>query len=196
MTTVSGGVSRRTLMKGAAWSVPAIAVAVAAPMAAASGTSVVGDFYESSAIISTQSVGLSAIFVKCASDTNEADWKGKMFDATVTVEYTGSNPDFSFADAVNQGYWTMAVSPDGKSITFAYSKIANGCSEGAFQFPTCFVAFNAAQADPGADSIRVTATAVCEDGSFSVGQLIDATPNSPTFGSTPVGPRDTSLPLG
>lgn len=36
------GISRRTIMKGAAWSVPVIAAAVATPMAAASGDA--GDF--------------------------------------------------------------------------------------------------------------------------------------------------------
>ncbi|MCK2026506.1 hypothetical protein [Microbacterium sufflavum] len=38
------GVSRRTIVKGAAWSVPVIAAAVATPLAAASGTTDIGAF--------------------------------------------------------------------------------------------------------------------------------------------------------
>lgn len=188
------GVTRRTVMKGAVWSVPVVAVAAAVPARAASGEGVIGQFHESSAQITSASVNLAGFYVEC-SDTTPPLCLGEPFTATITVTYTGSNPDFTFVPTINNSTgWSMQLTPT--RITLTTTVIPNGCGQGSSYFPGISLVFNggnpgAPNAEPGPASIEVQGIAVSESGDCTISGLIDATPCSPTFGQTPiVGPRD------
>lgn len=193
MTEESKGLSRRTLMKGAAWAVPVVAVAAAVPAYAASGQTVIGEFYESSANITNQTVNMSAFYINCTDGTT-TPWAGQPFTVTITISYTGSNADFTFDPTVNQNpAWAMNVTPT--QITLTTTATPQGCGTGATEFPAISLFFNPNNVDPGPDSISVQGSAVSQDGQYTVSPLIDTTPCSPTYGQSPiVGPRDIPNP--
>lgn len=188
--------SRRTVLRTAAWSLPVIAVAATVPHAAASGeeTPVIGDFWESSIQIGKTKVAMSALFVDCAPGTTKSGWAGRPFDATIVIEYFGDNDMFSFLDVVNTTHWVLARKAQHR-LEFTSTMVVNGCGTGSLQFHALDITFNGGHEkapvhEPGPNSIRVTATAIAQDGSFAVGSLLDATPCSPTKGAVPIGPRD------
>ncbi|MFE6994438.1 hypothetical protein ACFVAE_00605 [Microbacterium sp. NPDC057659] len=188
MTDPKSGVSRRTVLKGAAWSVPVVAVTTAVPAQAASGDVNVGQFNESSANITNQTVSMSGMYVDCTD--GQTSPMQQPYTATVTISYTGSNPDFTFVPTVNQSPgWAMTVTDD--QIVLTATQTPNGCGEGSAQFPPIALSFNQSQADPGPDSISIQGVAVSEDGQYVISPLVDQTPCSPTFGQSPiVGPRE------
>jgi hypothetical protein len=188
MAEPNSGIARRTVLKSAAWSVPVVAVAAAVPARAASGDVNVGQFNESSANITNQTVSMSGMYVDCAD--GQAGAMKQPYTATVTITYTGSNPDFTFVPTVNQSpAWDMTVTDD--QIILTATQTPNGCGEGSAQFPPIALSFNQNQADPGPGSISVQGVAVSEDGQYVVSPLVDQTPCSPTFGQSPiVGPRE------
>ncbi|MBS1675105.1 MAG: hypothetical protein JSS74_14210 [Actinobacteria bacterium] len=190
MTDVKSGLSRRTLVKGAVWSVPIVAAAVAAPMASAS-PAVVGEFHESSIGIFEQSTVMSGIFVKCATPYvgAQAPWYGKEFTATITVSYVGSHSDFAFGQVTESGYWTVDKASTPTKIVLTAKATSYGCGQGAFRFQAINLSYSGATPTPEAGSIIVDGHAESTDGTFRVARLIDDTPCSPTFGSTPIGPR-------
>jgi len=99
VTQENQGLSRRTVIAGAAWSVPVIAAAVALPMAAASGNTVTNDnanYYwaaEAQGAFTTLSAaagGRKATFSTQIGYQSKGDWVSPPAGATlmVTVEFT------------------------------------------------------------------------------------------------------------
>lgn len=101
-TLEKSGVSRRTVIKGAAWSVPVIAAAVAVPMAAASETPTttprsVGYIVESSDAISDTSIRVSSARLEDPKANEEIPaHKAKPFNTEMSFTYVGGDAGFSF----------------------------------------------------------------------------------------------------
>jgi hypothetical protein len=179
MTDVKSGLSRRTVIKGAAWSVPVIAIAAAAPMAAASTTtpSSVGPLVESSpnvkdSVLSASSSRVEACF---PSDTFSTP-----FNLVATVTYDNSDPAFSLAGAT--------VTSAGSVWTVA-SRTATSVTLTATQTVTCFVgitgfdlAYNAGSAVPPLNSLTLNISGVSTDGTRKIDGLISSLDNGPVVG--------------
>ncbi|MDR2320335.1 MAG: hypothetical protein LBE60_01660 [Microbacterium sp.] len=179
MTDVKSGLSRRTVIKGAAWSVPVIAIAAAAPMAAASTTtpSSVGPLVESSpnvkdSVLSASSSRVEACF---PSDTFSTP-----FNLVATVAYDNSDPAFSLAGAT--------VTSAGSVWTVA-SRTATSVTLTATQTVTCFVgitgfdlAYNAGSAVPPLNSLTLNISGVSTDGTRKIDGLISSLDNGPVVG--------------
>ncbi|MFJ4166746.1 hypothetical protein ACIPY5_14430 [Microbacterium sp. NPDC089698] len=179
MTDVKSGLSRRTVIKGAAWSVPVIAIAAAAPMAAASTTtpSSVGPLVESSpnvkdSVLSASSSRVEACF---PSDTFSTP-----FNLVATVTYDNSDPAFSLAGAT--------VTSAGNVWTVA-SRTATSVTLTATQTVTCFVgitgfdlAYNAGSAVPPLNSLTLNISGVSTDGTRKIDGLISSLDNGPVVG--------------
>ncbi|MCT1478066.1 hypothetical protein [Microbacterium sp. p3-SID336] len=123
VTQSSHGISRRTLIKGAAWSAPVIAVAVAAPLAAASGTVVpngVANYYwdaeAQGAFTSLVAAGggLRATFSTQIS-YRANPWVNPPSGASLVVVVSFSSP-VTLDPASSFGQWTP-VPPGGSSAT-------------------------------------------------------------------------------
>ncbi|GAA5152040.1 hypothetical protein GCM10025768_19410 [Microbacterium pseudoresistens] len=118
MDIQKSGLSRRTVIKGAAWSVPLVAAAVAVPARAASAGGSVAeqfDFYLTAGEVignanAAGSVRSNGVRI---SPTDPSDPKvvaaGTVF--TVTLTYTGSNPGFSFLNTPYGVDWMKAQNP-------------------------------------------------------------------------------------
>ncbi len=104
--TKSAGLSRRTIVKGAAWSVPVIAAAVAVPMAAASTPQQDLNFFLTAGEV-IGSAGAADGQIRSngvrISPANPAEPKvvaaGSVF--TITIEYHGTNPAIDFTDPLH-----------------------------------------------------------------------------------------------
>lgn len=179
MTDVKSGLSRRTVIKGAAWSVPVIAVAAAAPMAAASATSPtsVGSLVESSpnvkdGVLSASSSRVEACF--------PSDSFSTPFNLVATVTFDNSDPAFSLAGStvISAGnVWAVA------------SRTATSVTLTATQTVTCFVgitgfelAYNAGSAVPPLNSLTLNISGVSTDGTRKIDGLISALDSGPVVG--------------
>ncbi|MBS1697544.1 MAG: hypothetical protein JST25_03980 [Actinobacteria bacterium] len=198
MTDVKSGLSRRTVIKGAAWSVPVIAAAATVPMAAASGDNVIGTWRESSLAITQTAIAASSPFVFCARDAaghpvyDQALWASQPFKKTVTITYTGANDAFTFVGATTTSFYTIA-SVSQKSITLTHTDMnGTACSTGFSGFNLYFNSVGAGSPVPIAEieplSLLITASATAGD--YVVNDIIDVTPCSPIWGEAPRGPRE------
>lgn len=107
------GLSRRTIVKGAAWSVPVIAAAVAVPMAAASGHTPndMLNFYVTAFNVngggsSFGQVEANGIRMSPVGAGNEQVAVGSVF--TITIEYHGNNNAFDFTTPLYGVDWNKA----------------------------------------------------------------------------------------
>jgi hypothetical protein len=108
------GISRRTIVKGAAWSVPVVAVAVATPLAAASTTPLEEefDFFLTAGQVignasATGQVRSNGVRISPADPQNpKVVAAGTMIRITLT--YTGSNPAFDFRNTPYGIDWMKA----------------------------------------------------------------------------------------
>lgn len=90
--TTSGGIQRRTVVAGAAWTIPVVATAVGAPLAAASTTP-------------PQPPQYSVAFTGATSLTPAIVTRNSAFDATAAIQVTG--PDV--AEWVEVEVWIQSV---------------------------------------------------------------------------------------
>lgn len=129
MTQDNHGISRRTLVKGAAWSVPVIATAVALPMAAASGNIVTNDeanyYWDAEAqggftALVPASGGLKATFSTQIS-YRATPWVNPPAGASLEVIVVFSSP-VTLDPGSSFGSW-VPVPPSGSSATvFTFTK--------------------------------------------------------------------------
>jgi len=176
------GPGRRALLKGAAWSIPAVAVAIASPAASASGETqrVIGPFEESSPFVSSQAISMSGLWIPCG-DVPTSDWAGHVFDTTIQIRYSGANPEFSFTGwTIVQNGWSMTSTPT--TLTLTISKAFTNCGPGAGQLPAIYVTGNPFQQDPGAGTITVDGMAIDRDGPFMVQGLLNSQTDRPIVG--------------
>lgn len=185
--------TRRSIVKGAAWSVPVIAAAVAAPITSASGDPIRAEWRESSLAISQSSINAATPFMHCVGWTEgsdfDKDWKHKPFKKTVVITYTGDNDDFTFEGAYTTSHYIITEITK-RSVTMTHTDaIGPGCHSGFTGFN---LFFNGPEGMPTHeiedDSIKIEATGVALD--FIVEDIIDVTPCSPIFGLPPTGPRE------
>lgn len=197
MTDVTAAPTRRTVLKSAAWAVPAIAVAVTVPAATASGEKVLGEWRESSLAITQTTINASSPFVYCTRDADGGRvydaklWEAQPFEKTVTITYTGSNDDFTFVGASTTSHYTITRVVQ-RSITLTHTDL-NGvaCDSGFTGFNLYFNSDSPAGTpraviEPGSLLITASATA----GDFVVNDIIDVTRCSPYYGEAPRGPRE------
>lgn len=106
-TDVNKGLSRRTVLKGTAWTVPALVAVTAAPLAAASGDtpSELLYFYITAFNVSGNSTAVGRVEANGVRISPQDSSNPKIFAAgtvyEITITYTGSNPDFDFTDVPN-----------------------------------------------------------------------------------------------
>lgn len=190
------GVSRRTLVKGAAWAVPVIAAAVAVPAnAAATGSSRtnVGNLVESSPQVSDTNTRLSAARVEaCFSDPEKAFPAGTVFELTATLTYSGSLADFTLANTTIEsavpGFWKLV------------SATVNQVTVRATGAVTCYVGLPALNYEynvpgtvpPELNTLYANITGVSVDGVYEIGALTNAIGE----GQPVIGPGTRNAPLG
>lgn len=104
---VPRGLSRRTVVKGAAWSVPVLMLANAAPAFAASPQDV-GPLMESSAYIGQDELRMSAMFLLPSAGGTGAALQSAVYDMTITVSYSGPTGEWDLTKATNRGFWAFA----------------------------------------------------------------------------------------
>ena len=178
MTDLKSGLSRRTVIKGAAWSVPVIAVAAASPMAAASTTpNSVGSLVESSPNVKDTVLSASSSRVESCFPANNFS---APFNLIATITYDNSDPAFSLAGSTVTsagGVWTVA------------SRSATSVTLTATQTVTCFVgitgfdlAYNAGSAVPPLNSLTLNISGVSTDGTLKIDGLVSALDGGPVVG--------------
>lgn len=186
------------MVKGAAWSVPVIAAAVAAPMSAASGDNIIGVWRESSLNITQTSINMSSPFIHCARNSDGTPvydpqlWSSQPFEKTVTITYTGDNENFTFIGSTTSGHYAISEVSQ-YSITMTHTD-PNGtaCSSGFTGLNLYFNSTSAGGTIPieEIEDYSLVITASARAGDYFVNEIIDVTPCSPVYGETPRGPRD------
>ena len=125
MTEQSVGTSRRTLAKGAAWSVPAVAVALAAPAAAASPKPCIGSLcFGCATVYKCCSGGPQALYWACITFTNKGSTPATIsFNYTVNTSANGPVP-FNGGGTV----------PAGQTVSFKpqTARTYGNCSTGTY----------------------------------------------------------------
>jgi len=178
METSTSQISRRTVVKGAAWSVPVIAAAVAAPMAVASApinpneVPSIGKLVESSDGLFPNRYAGSALRPDC----NDNTW-GEHFTFTMVISYVGGDPGFSMKNAAASGSWTLVAASE-KSVTLTFSALVY-CNSG---IAGADVNFNS-PVEAGVDTISVQAWAVNDANTKRFEALVNAS------GQAVLGPR-------
>lgn len=147
--------SRRAVVRGGAWAVPAIAVAVAAPAAAASpdaGPSVpIGALYTSSSNIYDSHLDVGALLIPAFD--HEVPIPGSQ-TITVVITYSGVDTSFSLVlDPVPPGFWTV-VSQERTRVMLMYVTPAWEALEA--QAPSIYWSFNT---PPAANTITISGSA-------------------------------------
>lgn len=178
MTDLKSGLSRRTVIKGAAWSVPVIAVAAAAPMAAAStAPNSVGSLVESSPNVKDTVLSASSSRVESCFPANTFS---APFNLVATITYDNSDLAFSLAGST--------VTSAGSVWTVA-SRSATSVTLTATQTVTCFVgitgfdlAYNAGSAVPPLNSLTLNISGVSTDGTLKIDGLVSALDGGPVVG--------------
>ncbi|KJL32653.1 hypothetical protein [Microbacterium azadirachtae] len=180
MTDVKSGLSRRTVIKSAAWSVPVIAVAAAAPMAAASTTTnpkSVGPLVESSPNVKDSVLSASSSRVEACFPN---DTFSTPFNLIATVTFDNSDPAFSLAGATVTSagnVWTVA-SRTATSVTLTATQTV-ACYSGITGFD---LAYNAGSAVPPLNSLTLNISGVSTDGTRKIDGLISSLDNGPVVG--------------
>lgn len=127
---INRGISRRTLVTGAAWSVPVIAAAVALPMAAASGTntsnSVANYYWDAEAqggytALVPAAGALKATFSTQISYRSQPDWVGPPAGASLVVVVEFSSP-VMLDPGSSLGSWVPAPASGSSARTFTFTK--------------------------------------------------------------------------
>jgi len=174
--------SRRTIVKGVAWSVPVIAVALAVPAATASGPGQprsVGALVESSPNIKDTVLSASSSRVESCfpTDAFSAD-----FSLTATVTYAGGDPAFSLAGstvASAGAVWRVVSATRSQVVMTATQRVS--CYAGITGFD---LAYNAGGAVPALNTITLNISGVSLDGTRQIDNLVSA-----LDGGAVVGPR-------
>lgn len=172
-TPHEGAINRRSLVKGAAWSLPVIATAVAAPLASASGEDTatsVGSLVESSDNIKSTTLSASSSRVEACFPN---DSFSTSFNLTATVTYDGASQAFSLAGST--------VASAGNVWTIV-SRTANLVTLTATQTVTCYVGitgFELEYHNPDGsyaplDSITLNISGVSTDGTRKIDGLVSA----------------------
>ena len=124
------GTTRRTVLKGAAWSVPVIAAAVATPLAAATGSPDPNEelyFYITAAEVIGQGVSSGEVRSNGVRISPQDPANPKTVAAgtrfVVTVSYHGDDPDFSFLNAQYGVDWNKQQNPAWPIITVTANQI-------------------------------------------------------------------------
>lgn len=103
---MAGGsaISRRTIVKGAAWSVPVLMIANATPAFASSGPISLGRILESSQNITGLNIGQSSMYLEGNDSIGAGSIQNVKFTITVTINYdpAGDDSGFSLVGAVVQ----------------------------------------------------------------------------------------------
>lgn len=133
MDVSSHELSRRTIVRGAVWSVPVIAAAVAVPMAVASDTSAENglDFYVTAYNVSGSGSAFGFIQANGIRISPQAGTDAKIIaegtDYTITIAYTGTDDEFSFRNTAHgldyqigqntaPGRWASVVVEDDRIV--------------------------------------------------------------------------------
>ncbi|WDH77714.1 hypothetical protein PTQ19_09265 [Microbacterium esteraromaticum] len=173
--------SRRTIVKGAAWSVPVIAAAVAVPMSAASGVvpRAIGPLVESSDNIKDGSAAMSAVWMEtkdCATEPNGQyyPWNLKA-NFTATLTYNGANPDFTLAGStVLGGVWSISSATKNQLTLVSTQNIT--CQVGIQGFN---VDYNLPpEVKPELRSLTLNVTGSGDDGKLQITGLISVRPDN------------------
>ena len=137
MSQDNRGISRRNVVKGAAWSVPVIAAAVALPMAAASGNNITNDeanyYWDAEAqggftALVPATGGLKATFSTQIS-YRATPWVSPPAGASLVVVVTFSSP-VTLDPASSLGSW-VPVPPSGSTATtFTFTKTPPSFGDG------------------------------------------------------------------
>ncbi|MGF3055053.1 hypothetical protein [Microbacterium sp. YY-01] len=183
--------SRRSVIKGAAWSVPVIAAAVAVPTAAASDDlEDVKTWYlvESSDAVHDGDTRLSAPYL----DDCEYDGVTRpTFNLVATLVYAGNNPDFTLehTTVTAPAAWNVSSVVATRNLVTVTGQHTFGCREGV---PGIHFDYNLPPeaAKPELYSLTVDITGVSTDGSVQIGGLVGAVHNYEPV----VGPRDPNAP--
>ncbi|MFB8190910.1 hypothetical protein ACFC14_16455 [Microbacterium sp. NPDC055988] len=130
MTQDNRGISRRTLVAGAAWSVPVIAAAVALPLAAASGSNTSNDlanyYWDAEAQGGYTSLvpaagELRATFSTQISYRSQPDWVNPPAGASLVVVVEFSAP-VTLDSGPSVGSWTPVPAGGSSARTFTFTK--------------------------------------------------------------------------
>ena len=128
MTDVKRGLSRRTMIKGAAWSVPVVAAAFAAPMAAASANpqTELRFFLTAGEVIgqgaSTGQIRSNGVRISPADPSSpKVIAAGTVFE--ITIEYHGTNPAFDFLKTPYGVDWNKQQSRGWTFTTISSTKL-------------------------------------------------------------------------
>lgn len=128
MTQENHGLSRRTVIAGAAWSAPVIAAAVALPMAAASGnalTNADANYYWSAeaqggfTTLVAAAGGRKATFSTQISYQSKGEWVSPPAGATLMVTVQFTSPVTLESGSFNT--WVPAPSKDSTAQTFTFA---------------------------------------------------------------------------
>lgn len=152
--TVDEGLSRRSVIKGAAWSVPVIAAAIAVPMAAASGAAINSEanyYWDAEAQGAFTSLvpavgGLKATFSTQIS-YRATPWVNPPAGASLVVVVTFDSP-VTLDGASSFGSWTPDPAAGSTGTTFVFTKTPPSFGDG--------LTFNVIGSGPGV--LRSTAT--------------------------------------
>lgn len=180
-TSPSTGPTRRAVLKGAAWSVPVIAAAVAVPARAASGTQEsVGSLVESSDNIGDTQLAASSSRIEACFPDN--DFRNMPFLLTATVSYSGDG-DFSLAASSvtsSGGTWSI-VSATATEVVLVSSQSVS-CFAGITGFE---LRYNVPGTVPELNSVHLNISGESTDGTLRIDGLVSA-----VHGYGPViGPR-------
>lgn len=149
------GLSRRTLVKGAAWSVPVIAAAVALPMAAASGNITGNDaanyYWDAEAqggftALVPAAGGLKATFSTQISYRADP-WRNPPTDASLVIVVTFDSP-VTLDPASSLGSWSASPSAGSTATVFTFTRTPSSFGDG--------LTFNVTGSAPG--TLTSTAT--------------------------------------
>lgn len=127
--TLKNGLDRRTLVKGAAWSVPVIAAAVSAPLATASGAVANQelDFFLTAGQVIGQDGVTGSVQSNGVRISPHDPRNPKVVPAgtviTITIVYAGSLPDFSFLNTPYGADWMKAQNQAWPSIEVSRNTI-------------------------------------------------------------------------
>ncbi|MGV2984046.1 hypothetical protein ACNPNP_10105 [Microbacterium sp. AGC85] len=173
MEEIKSSLSRRTLVKGAAWSIPVIAAAVATPLAAASnipggGALSVGSLVESSDNIRDTIASASSARVESCFPSNMFT---KPFVLTATLTYDGSDSAFNLAGSthVSAGSVWSVVSVTANVVTLTAVQTVS-CYAGITGFE---IQYNAGVVPP-LNSLVINISGVSTDGEMKIDGLVSA----------------------
>lgn len=182
--TKSAGLSRRTIVKGAAWSVPVIAAAVAVPMAAASTDPLdLGNLWTSSAAVNAINISTGS-FEIVTQDNPIGSLNGAITTVTITYTPVDGNP-FSLLEPslVQQGFYTL-MSRSATTLVYQYGPID---ARPGYVAPGINLSWSPAVSAPDM-SLEITATVTTAEGYHASGLRVNT-----DFGDGwTVGPRPVS----